>query len=416
MAATKQTVRDLRRINRRVVLRQLYFDGSLSRLELSQRSGLSPSTVTNVVNELLGEGIFIDSGLEESEGGRPRTILSVNSAYGYFIGVDVGETEVKIELFDLMLHNQNIIDRFCNVTGNQVETLVQNIINGITALLVKANLPSSKVIGVGIGVPGIVERSKEVMVSAPIWDWQPTPLLAMLKKHLHLPFYVDNGAKAMALAEMWFGAGRGVESLAVLLLGTGVGAGIIANGSLYRGITNSAGEWGHTTIQLDGKKCRCGSFGCLESYIGAPGIIQRFQELAPNNPLTQVDDQIAAITAIVLAAKQEDAVALQVLKETAHYLGAGIGNLVNVFNPQRVILGGWVGLQIGEFILPDLKKFVERYALRQPLAAMDFRFCELDIDSVCQGAAAVALEDFLATADKFANTATTKTKALSKAG
>ena len=109
------------------MLRQLYFDGSLSRLELSQRSGLSPSTVTNVVNELLGEGIFIDSGLEESEGGRPRTILNINSSYGYFIGVDVGETEVKIELFDLMLHNQNIIERFRNDTGNRVETLVQNI-------------------------------------------------------------------------------------------------------------------------------------------------------------------------------------------------------------------------------------------------------------------------------------------------
>jgi len=416
MTTTKQTVRDLRRINRRIVLRQLYFDGSLSRLELSQRSGLSPSTVTNVVNELLSEGIFVDSGLEESEGGRPRTILSVNSAYGYFIGVDVGETEVKIELFDLMLHNQNIIERFRNVTGNQVELLVQNIIEGIKALLVKANLPQAKVIGVGIGVPGIVERSKEVTVSAPIWDWQPAPLTAMLKKHLHLPFYVDNGAKAMALAEMWFGAGRGAESLAVLLLGTGVGAGIIANGSLYRGITNSAGEWGHSTLQLDGKKCRCGSFGCLESYIGAPGIIQRFQELAPNNLLTQSDDQIAIITAIVEAAKQKDAAALQVLKETAHYLGAGIGNLVNIFNPQRVILGGWTGLQIGEFILPDLKKFIERYALKQPLKVMDFRLCELSMDSVCQGAAAIALEDFLATAGKFAIAATLKTRALSKAG
>ena len=199
-------------------------------------------------------------------------------------------------------------------------------------------------------------------------------------------------------------------------LGTGVGAGIIANGSLYRGITNSAGEWGHTTIQLDGKKCRCGSLGCLESYIGAPGIIQRFQELAPNSPLTQVDDQTATISAILQAAKQGDALALQVLQETAHYLGAGIGNLVNIFNPQCVILGGWNGLQIGQFILPDLKKFVERYALRQPLAAMDFRFCELDTDSVCQGAAAIALDDFLATAGKFANTLTAKTRALSKVG
>jgi glucokinase-like ROK family protein len=406
MPTTKQTVRDLRRINRRIVLRQLYFEGPLSRMELSQRSGLSPATVTNVVNELLVEGIFMENGFEESEGGRPRTLLNINPTYGYFIGVNVNETEVKLELFDLTLTKRAEVERFLTITANNaenlVEILVDNILEGLRTLQTITNIQDKKIIGIGIGVPGLVERSKEVLVSAPLWGWQPVPLITMLKKYIQIPIYVDNGAKAMALAEMWFGAGRGVESLAVLLLGTGVGAGIIANGTLYRGVSNSAGEWGHITMDLNGRECRCGSVGCLEAYVGAPAIIRRFQELAPhNNIIKQTKDQLTAIKSIVAAANQNEGAAKQVLKETSQYLGAGIANLINIFNPQRVILGGWVGLQIGELILPQLNIFIERYALKEALQAMNLQISQLNIDLVCQGAAAIALEDFFTTTDKF---------------
>jgi predicted NBD/HSP70 family sugar kinase len=178
---------------------------------------------------------------------------------------------------------------------------------------------------------------------------------------------------------------------------TGIGAGIIADGSLYRGAGNSAGEWGHMTIELDGRLCRCGSRGCLEAYAGAPGIIASLREMVPRSPLLHENDQESTLAAIVDAALNGDFTATQVLKDTAHYLGVGIANLINLFNPQLILLGGWAGLQIGEYILPELRHFVERYALKQPLSLTRIDLCQLGQDAVAMGAATLVLEQFLTT-------------------
>jgi predicted NBD/HSP70 family sugar kinase len=221
--------------------------------------------------------------------------------------------------------------------------------------------------------------------------------MAMLRERINLPIVLDNGAKAMAQAELWFGAGRGADDLAVLLIGTGIGAGIITQGALYRGATNGAGEWGHTTLALDGRPCRCGSRGCLEAYAGAAGIIASLREASPQHPPSRAnDDQEGTITALVAAALRGDPTAVRVLEETTHYLGAGIANLVNLFNPQRIVIGGWVGQHIGPYILPRLREVVGRYALGQPLAATDIVLGRLGQDAVAMGAATLALDAFLA--------------------
>jgi len=388
-----RTVRDLRRANRHVVLQQIYFGGPISRLEISRRTDLSPATVTNVVADLLAEGIVTESGSEESQGGRPRTLLTINPVYGFFVGIDVGETQIQAGLFDMLLHKLSMVRTPLTPDENRPQQVVSHIVGGVRELLSKSGIQHDKIIGVGIGVPGVVERLGGVSVFAPNWGWHNVSLLAMLKRHIDRPIYLDNGAKAMALAEMWFGAGRGTENLAVLLIGTGVGAGIIAQGGLYRGVTNSAGEWGHTAIELDGRMCRCGSQGCLEAYVGAPGIIQRLRELDPQSDL--LNDQTTTIAAIVEAAQRGDHAAKQVLTDTAHYLGAGIANLINLFNPELIVLGGWAGLQIGEFILPELYRFIQRYALKRPFDAVSISLSQLGQDAISMGAACLVLGDLL---------------------
>jgi len=393
MNSSKRTVRDLRRTNRHLVLQQIYFTGPSSRLDLSQRSGLSPATVTNVVTSLLEEGIIVESGFEESQGGRPRAILAINPAYGSFVGIDVGETHIQTGLFDLTLRNLSTVRCSLTPDENQPQQVVSHIVEGVESLLAESGVQHDKVIGVGIGVPGVVEPRGGVSVFAPNWGWHDVPLLSMLKKHIDLPIYLDNGAKAMALAEMWFGAGRGAQNLAVLLIGTGIGSGIVAQGRLYRGVTNSAGEWGHAAIELDGRVCRCGSRGCLEAYVGAPGIIQRLRELDPQSDL--LDDQTTTIAVIVEAAEHGDPAAVQVLGDTAHYLGAGVANLINLFNPELIVLGGWAGLQIGEYILPELHRFAERYALKRPFSATKITLSQLGQDAISMGGACLVLGDFL---------------------
>lgn len=396
MSATKPSVGDLRRINRQAALQQLYFHGPLSRLEMSRRCGVSPATMTNVVSELLEQGLITEAGSKQSEGGRPHTLLSINPDYGAFVGIDVGETHIRIELFDLTLHNLGTLKQPIAPKEVQPEQVVQHIVEGLQELLDESGLTQANLVGIGIGVPGVVEQSEGSAVFAPIWQWRRVPLLTMLKEHLDTPIYLDNGAKAMALAEMWFGAGRGTDNLAVLLIGTGVGAGIITGGVLYRGVANSAGEWGHTSIALDGRACRCGSRGCLEAYVGAPGIIERLRELDPHSQLLANEaDQMVTIPRIIQAAREGEPSAAKVMEDTLHYLGGGIANLINLFNPKVIILGGWVGVELGEDSLPKLHKVIKQYALERPLSAMTLSLSRFGQDAVCLGAASLALEDFL---------------------
>ncbi|HMA35349.1 MAG TPA: ROK family transcriptional regulator [Chloroflexia bacterium] len=398
MDQAKLTVRDLRRVNGSLVLRQIYFDAPISRLEISRRSGLSPATVTIVVNDLIDKGIVVESGSEESEGGRPRRLTTINPEYGYFIGVDCGETQIQVELFDLTLRARAVRKLPMSPGNTTPQQVVALIVEAIETLLAGHGIARSRIVSVGIGVPGLVDPATGVSIFAPNWGWHNIRLAAMLEAQLALPVYLDNGAKAVALAEMWFGAGRRMDSLAVLLIGTGVGSGIIANGSLYRGATNSAGEWGHTVLELMGRPCRCGSRGCLEAYVGAPGIIARLQEIAPQSPLIVEGDQTATIAAIIAAARQGDAGAAAILSSTTHYLGVGIANLINLVNPRAVLIGGWLGLQLFAYILPELRQIVQRYALAQPASATSIGACDLGQDALTLGAASLALEHFLAAA------------------
>ncbi|HEY3345641.1 MAG TPA: ROK family protein [Anaerolineaceae bacterium] len=397
MNPDKPTTRQLRRTNRSTLLKWIYFDGPISRLELSQRTELSPATATNLTSELLAEGSIVESGIEESEGGRPRTLLKMNPEYGYFIGVDVGETRVQSELFDLTLKRLCTVTHPLSSAENQPQQVVDHIVAGVNDLLTQANLPTDEVLGIGIGVPGLVAPASGVSVYAPNWGWHDVPFLAMLKEHLSIPIYLDNGAKVMALAESWLGAGRDIDSLAVLLVGTGIGAGIITNGSLYRGASNSAGEWGHITLELDGRQCRCGSRGCLEAYAGAQGIIQRYAEIAPASPFLQSGDQNKILAAIAEAAREGEPSAVQVLKDTARYLGVGVANLINMVNPELILLGGWVWLQIGDLIDQDLRQAIQEHALQQPFSNTTIGQCQLGQDAVPMGAATLPLKVFLET-------------------
>ena len=394
MTSTNPTARDLRRINRQTVFRSLYTNGPISRLDLSQLTGLSAGTIANVISELLAEHLVLEAGFEASDGGRPRTILTLNMQYGYFLGGEIGETEIIVELFDLKLTKRRAIKYLLKEEENNPATVVRRLLQHVQLILSEEQIAQDQILGMGIGVPGVVELAEEETVSAPAWGWVPTPLKAMLEASLPFPLSVDNGSKLMALAEMHKGLEVHREAIAALNIGTGVGAGIIYKGALYRGGNNSAGEWGHTTMVLDGDPCRCGCRGCLEAYIGAPGIIRRLRAIAPRS-LLHISDETECVETLIKAAKLGDATMAQVLSETLHYLGAGIANLINLFNPQQIILGGKVGLLLGTYCLPDIIQEVERYALRQPFHATRILVSQLGVDAASLGAARLVLEAFL---------------------
>jgi predicted NBD/HSP70 family sugar kinase len=396
MPKSTVTSRDVRRLNRRVVLQQISAHQPISRLEVSQESGLSTATVTNVVSEMLAEHIIVETGLEASEGGRPRSLLSLNRAYGYFLGCELGETRIVIDLFDIALKKQETTVRALSEDDTSPSTLVTLLVQGVTDVLATAHVLPEQILGLGLGVPGIVEHSPRMLLSSPNWGWHPAPFMAMLKQHFDFPIFLENGAKTMVLAELQAMGHQGPHNIAVINIGTGVGAGITSEGRLYRGATNSAGEVGHTIIQLDGRRCRCGHVGCLEAYVGAPGIIQTIREYDANSPWLVGGDQRRSIAALAAAAQQHDPLAQQIVSKTALYLGVGLANLINLFNPQLLILSGWVGLQLGPFLLDELRQELARAALQLPLEVVTLAISQLGEDAASYGAVQVAFDNFLA--------------------
>ncbi|MEU6242044.1 ROK family transcriptional regulator [Streptomyces sp. NPDC047024] len=396
-----RTVRDLRRGNRTAVLQRLYFDGPLSRFELGPATGLSSGSVSNVVADLVADGLVEEAGSVDSDGGRPRTLLRVAPHSGQMIGVDVGETRVRVELFDLALTELARVEHPLAPQSYDVDVIVGHIRDGIAEVLASEAAVPARLLGVGVGVPGIIEHTADrgAVVHGQTIGWDGVPLERLLRATSQLPddvpYFIDNGAKTLGQAEMWFGAGRGARNALVVLFGSGVGACLVAP-DVEQG---RAVEWGHLTVRVRGRRCRCGAPGCLEAYAGAESLLARWREEGGRPP--EGTDEETALTAMLAAAypadgAEPDPVALAVLEETAEYLGAGLSDLINLFQPERILIGGWAGLQLGTRFLPAVRRHAATYALRHPADRVTIELGRLGPDAVTVGAAILPLADFFA--------------------
>jgi len=216
------------------------------------------------------------------------------------------------------------------------------------------------VVGVGIGVPGAVDSNRGIVFLAPNLGWRDVPIRDLFRRRIDLPIVIDNDANCAALGEWWAGAGRGSQLMLGVTLGTGIGGGIVRDGRLLRGVIGAAGEVGHMTIDLDGRLCPCGNRGCLEAYASGTAIAARAREGLEAGegssipPL--VDGDLSRLTAEVVstAAGEGDSFAIRLLEDTARFLGAGLAGLVNVLNPDRIVLAGGV-MEAGSLLLDPLR-------------------------------------------------------------
>ena len=389
------TVRDLRRDNRSVLLWSLYFDQPCSRQDLSEATGLSSASVSNVIRELIAEGIVIEAGSVDSDGGRPRVLLRINPDYGYVIGVDVGETRVRAELFDLTMTVRANADYPFEPREHGVEVVVDRILACLRAVLSDSGVAPEAILGVGIGVPGVVEHGPETLLFAQTYGWDAVPLERLLRDQgpgTGLPLFIENGANTLGQAELWFGAGQGARHGVVCLVGSGVGASIIGHGASERAGTSAGTEWGHTTIMVGGRDCRCGSLGCLEAYVGAEAILDRYAQ-SGGQPLPDGDEESSLAALVDLAETSPEAA--HVLDETALYLGAGIADLINLFGPDQIILSGWAGLLLGRRLLPAIRSSAHEHALSHAFAETTITVGRIGPDAVARGAATLPIQAFL---------------------
>ncbi|GAA5160844.1 MULTISPECIES: ROK family transcriptional regulator [Amycolatopsis] len=388
--AGRRNVRDLRRANRSRLLRELYFRGPLSRQDLISATGLSSASVSNVAADLIEAGVVVEAGAVESDGGRPRILLRVDTARFQVIGIDVGETRIRVERFDLGLAEQASAD--LPVDGARPDP--RQVVEGIAVGLAELAADAHPVLGAGIGVPGIVRQDPTAVVHGQTVGWDGVPLEDLLRAHTDLPLFIDNGAATMGQAELWFGSGAGTGSAVFLLLGSGAGASLIADGASV----TSAGEWGHTTVQIGGRRCRCGARGCLEAYVGAESVIARYLESEGAARIDPAEEERALGRILELAERDPSAAgqaARDVLGETALLLGVGIANLVNLLTPRRVIIGGWAGLALAP-LLPRIREAAREHALRLPFSQVSIELGALGPDAVARGAATLPVAAFLA--------------------
>jgi glucokinase len=233
----------------------------------------------------------------------------------------------------------------------------------------------SDFLGVGIGSPGPLDREKGIVIITPNLGWKDFPLRDEVSKRVKLDATLDNDANCATLGEFWCGAAVGGKNVIGMTLGTGIGGGLILDGKLYHGSSDAAGEIGHTTIDSTGRRCKCGNYGCLEAYASGPAIAERAREALRGAEIesmlqSMVDGDLKRLTAqtVYEASKRGDAVAREVVRETARFLGAGVSNLINIFNPDVLVLAGGV-TQAGDALFEPLRAEVRRRAFKPAVEA-----------------------------------------------
>lgn len=296
----------------------------------------------------------------------------------YIIGVDLGGTNIAAGAMPTD-GTREIAMRMTPTLAEKgadgvVDRIVEMIEDVIAQTISETGAGRDDFLGVGIGSPGPLDREKGIVVVTPNLGWRDFPLRDEIAKRVNLKATLDNDANCATLGEWWAGAAKGGRNVVGLTIGTGIGGGLILDGKLYHGASDAAGEIGHTTIESNGRRCKCGNYGCLEAYTSGPAIAERAREAIASDEgsilLEMVDGDHSKITAqtVYEASKRGDEIARDVVRDTAHFLGVGISNLINIFNPDTVVIAGGV-TQAGEALFDPLRAEVKRRAFKPAVDA-----------------------------------------------
>ncbi len=389
----------IRKFNTAVILDYLRRYAPLSRAELAARAGLNRSTISIIVNSLIDEGFIQETDFQSAKIGRPGMLLTLNPKGGFAVGVEIGVDFISVLLTDFIA---NVLWRE-RVLSDPKEDQI-NILDCASELTQKAIdvgiEQGLRPLGIGVGVPGLVDLRQGKLVFAPNLRWSNVPLRLIWTQRFDLPIFVENEANAAALGEYYFGVARGKDSFIYLSAGIGLGGGVLIDGKLFRGSSGYAGEIGHMTIDPDGEKCGCGKRGCWETKVGPRAVLRRVRKILTDGAPSLINDlskgNLDGITFndVVQAAKSDDSVAVEALRDVGKYLGIGVVNLINIFNPELIVLGGALSLA-HEFLLPVIEHTVYEDSLKPPSENIQFAASGHGPDACVMGAVALVLDDIL---------------------
>ncbi len=387
----------VRELNRSIILNQLR-NRTLSRADLAEITGLNKTTVSSLIDELIACGFVKELGPTSSAGGRPAVLLALNAGAGGIIGLEIGVGYLNVALTDFCaapLWKRQVL--FRSVAN------VRPVLNRIVALLRQAVRQSEqcglRLLGIGVTIPGLVDVDSGNLVYAPNLDWRDIPFGQILSNKFQVPIYVDNDANAAALAEHYMGVAQDASNSVYVAANVGIGVGLVLNGQVFHGTTGYAGEAGHITLNPEGPACHCGNHGCWERFASHSALVERYQRASLTD--READDlrldvqpgQISLLT-ILEAAQQGNHIARYSLEETAEYLGIGIANLINTFNPDLIVLGGLLSLA-EEFLTPIVQRTIALRAMAGPRETARFVISSFKADACVMGGVAMVMHDIL---------------------
>jgi N-acetylglucosamine repressor len=337
-------------------------NGPISRTTISEKIGISMTAVTNYVSQLLNSGEFVEVGTEQSTGGRKPISLRINKNSGRIISIDFGQKFFRIAIGDMegnILYRENFESEFLGTS----KTGLPHIYSIIENIKKNSLMQDHKLISIGMGVSGIIDYSCGTCITIPnIPGWNDVPFKQLLEEKFNIPVWIDDSSRLQAIAE----ASKNNEykkNLIYINLGVGLGTGIIIDWRLFRGANGLAGELGHIIVKEDGYLCGCGNKGCLERYVSVPSIMCRVKELLQegvNSSLSAyIDNNLDLLTPELVsrAADNMDKLVYNVILETGKYLGIGLAQIITLFNPNQIVIGGG-GANISDDLIDEAIKIM----------------------------------------------------------
>jgi len=369
--------------------------GTISRVELSRATGLTGATISTVVRRLINEGLVIEVGRGESTGGKPRMLLQLDPTARFAIGVHLDHAGITYVLANL---GGQIVARWrkAGAGSDEPREVVGRIVAEIDGMITRVGIDRTRILGLGVVSPGPITASVGMVLTPPsMRSWADYPLGEALERGVGVPVLLDNDATAAAIGEYWAGGIEPTSAFAALYMGTGIGAGVLVNGSVYRGSSSNAGEVGHICVDIDGPQCWCGSRGCVEALAGPAAVVAAAK--AQGMDLGRRERPVSESFGVVArAALRGDPTAQAILRSSARYLGVAAQTLANVMDLDLVVLTGPAFALAGSLYLPALQSQLGQSFFARGSHEVRVTISTNASEAAAVGAAALVLQSELA--------------------
>ena len=383
-----KNLEDIQEMNLALVIRTMRFSDVCSRAQIAKETGLKKSTITNIVNILIECGLVKETGILDGENGRRSIGIALNGEKYKVLGARLSRRFYSVMLFDIQgnvdeIVTERIEDVEPEIAFNRLKKTMHEMID---------RAADCTVLSIGVAVPGpFIRREGRIVLMTGYPGWEHIPLKEELKKDFSIPVYLEHDANLGALAEWWYESERNEDNtLLFVLAANGIGAGIVINGKIFTGFLGTAGEIGHMSINFDGPQCECGNKGCLTKYCSILSMRKRIEDELNHYPESELKKDCSS-EAIIRAIQSQDPLAEKVFNDAAWYLGFGLSNVINIINPDQIIIGDQLS-KVGKPLHDIVSQVIKEHVLDEVYDKIQIKLSTLDTDPILLGSGLLAID------------------------